>query len=142
MMQGIVSVDGCGDLGISVTSEAAPAPDLWIADPLRRRWIADPLAIDCAFQAMILWSFNRFNMGGLPVRIGRYEQFQTAFPKGGVRIEARVEKSTGHSATAAIEFIDPSSGALVARMEGYECVMDASLNEAFRRNQPLQPLKD
>jgi acyl transferase domain-containing protein/NAD(P)-dependent dehydrogenase (short-subunit alcohol dehydrogenase family)/acyl carrier protein len=142
MMQGIVSVDGCGDMGVSVMSEAAPAPELWIAEPLRRRWIADPLAIDCAFQALILWSFNRFSMGSLPVRIGRYDQFQTAFPKGGVRIEARIEKSSNHGATAMIEFIDPANGALVARMDGYECVMDSSLNEAFRRNQPLQPLKD
>jgi NAD(P)-dependent dehydrogenase (short-subunit alcohol dehydrogenase family) len=142
MLQGIVSVDGCGDMGISVTNESASAPDLWIAEPLRRRWIADPLAIDGAFQALILWSFNRYNMGSLPVRIGSYEQFQTAFPKGGVRIEARIEKSTAHSATSTIEFIDPSNGALVARMNDYECVMDASLNEAFRRNQPLQPLKD
>jgi hypothetical protein len=142
MLQGIVSVDGCGDMGISVTCEAAPSPDLWIAEPLRRRWIADPLVIDCAFQALILWSFNRFKMGSLPVRVGRYEQFQTAFPKGGVRIEARIEKSSNHSATATIEFIDPAGGALVARMDGYECVMDASLNEAFRRNPPLQPLKD
>jgi hypothetical protein len=142
LFQGIVTVDGCGDEGVAVTSECAAAPDRWIAEPLRRRWIADPLAIDCAFQSLILWSASRFDMASLPVRIGRYEQFQTAFPKGGVRIEARIDKASGHSATSTIEFIDPANGALVARLEGYECVMDASLNQAFRRNEPLQPLKD
>jgi acyl transferase domain-containing protein/NADP-dependent 3-hydroxy acid dehydrogenase YdfG len=142
MFQGIVSVDGCGDDGISLAAECAPPPDRWIAEPMRRRWIADPLAIDCAFQAMVLWTANRFDQASLPVHIARYEQFQTAYPKGGVRIDARIDKASGHSATATIEIVDPSTGDLVARMDGYECVMDATLNEAFHRRQPLQPLKD
>jgi hypothetical protein len=34
-----------------------------------------------------------------------------------------------------MEFLDRSNGKLIARLEGYECVMDASLAKAFQRNQ-------
>ena len=37
-------------------------------------------------------------------------------------------------ATAEIDFVDPTNGQLVARLEDYECVIDASLNESFARN--------
>jgi len=33
---------------------------------MRQRWLADPLALDCAFQMMILWSFERHGAGCLP----------------------------------------------------------------------------
>ncbi len=140
--QGIVTVDGCCDEGISITASAAPAPETWIQEPLRRRWLADPLALDCAFQAMILWSLDRHDTASLPVRLGMYEQFQTAFPKSGVRIEAKVTKATNFGATATIEFLHPADGTLVARIEDYECVMAASLNAAFQRNQIAPSARD
>ncbi len=37
-------------------------------------------------------------------------------------------------AVADIEFLD-ARGELVARLDSYECVIDSSLNQAFRRNQ-------
>ncbi len=139
LFQGITRVEGCGDDGIAVSAQTAQAPEQWIAEPLRRRWLADPLALDCAFQALILWSYDRFGMASLPVRLGRYEQFQTAFPKGGVEIVARIDKTTAHNATATVEFFNAADRSLVARLEDYECVMDGSLNQAFRRNRLTQP---
>ena len=138
LFQGIVTVDGCSENGISITAASAPAPDSWIREPLRRRWLADPLALDCAFQAMILWSLDQHATASLPVRLGKYEQFQTAFPKSGVRIETKITKATPFGATATIEFLYPADGTLVARIEDYECVMAASLNAAFQRNQIAQ----
>jgi hypothetical protein len=38
-----------------------------------------------------------------------------------------------------MEFLDRNSGKLIARLEDYECVIDASLQQAFRRNQLSQP---
>ena len=32
-------------------------------DPLRNQWLTDPLALDCAFQMMILWSVERTGAG-------------------------------------------------------------------------------
>jgi len=34
-----------------------------------------------------------------------------------------------------MEFLDRHSGKLVARLEGYECVIDPSLKHAFQHNQ-------
>ena len=46
----------------------------------------------------------------------------------------RLARVTDHAAAADIDFLD-SAGDLVARMEGYECVIDPSLSDAFARNQ-------
>jgi hypothetical protein len=50
-----------------------------------------------------------------------------------------VTRSDDHLALADIDFID-ESGSLVARMEGYECVIDPSLEKAFRNNRLTAPV--
>ncbi len=50
----------------------------------------------------------------------------------GCRVVARASRR-GDVAVAELEFLD-ERGALVARMEGHESTMDASLAAAFRRN--------
>jgi hypothetical protein len=45
-----------------------------------------------------------------------------------------VTRSGDLSATADLEFLD-ADGGLIARLEGYECALDAGLIQAFRRNQ-------
>ncbi len=47
----------------------------------------------------------------------------------------RVTNAQSHSAVADIEFVERTSGKLIARLEGYECVIDTSLAQAFKRNQ-------
>ncbi len=73
-------------------------------------------------------------MGSLPTGVGSYRQFVRAFPAEGVRINICVTDVADHAATAAVEFVD-LAGSLVARMEGYECVMDGTLEGAFALNQ-------
>jgi len=119
--------------------KAAPVPSKWIKQPLRNIWLTDPLVIDCAFQLMILWSFERFGSGSLPSFAGRYRQFQGSFPRNGAQIVIRVTAEREHSASADMEFLDRNTGKLIARLEGYECVIDPSLERAFRRNQLSQP---
>ncbi|MFH1726101.1 MAG: SDR family NAD(P)-dependent oxidoreductase [Elusimicrobiota bacterium] len=130
--QGIRDIHGCAAEGIVAVASTAPSPSKWIAKPLRSRWIADPLALDGAFQMMIVWSFERHGAGSLPCYAARYRQFRPGFPKGAVRISARVTKDEASRVLADIEFLDPKGG-LVARLEGYECVIDSSLNPAFKR---------
>src|SRR5208283_4575464 len=60
-----------------------------------------------------------------------------AFPAEGVRVLAAVRQHNGHRAVADIEFLDTQAHP-VARIESYECVIDASLNQAFRRNRLSQ----
>jgi hypothetical protein len=96
--------------------------------------LADPLVLDSGFQMMILWSFEKYQAGSLPVFAGRYRQYVEKFPENGAEIRIRVTRQNASKASAEIEFLDPASGKLVARMEDYECVIDASLNESFQRN--------
>ena len=134
-LHGIEQVLACSPKGISALVTGAPKPAAWIHRPLRSEWLADPLALDCAFQLMILWSFERFGAGSLPAFAGRYRQFTDAFPREGVQVVIRVTSEREHGATADMEFLDRQSGKLVARLNGYECVIDPSLQQAFRQNE-------
>ncbi len=93
---------------------------------------------------MVLWSSDRVGAGSLPTYVGHYRQFrrelsaETASGPGQesarVRVVARITHAGELSARADIAFLD-GNGALVAVLNDYECVIDASLNQAFRRNQ-------
>ena len=131
---GIREVLGCAAEGISTLVSPAPQPRSWISQPLRNNWLADPLALDSSFQMMILWSFEQYKAGSLPVFTGRYRQYQDSYPTSGVEVRVRVTEQSASKATAEIDFIDPLTGVLVGRIEEYECVIDASLNESFQRN--------
>jgi hypothetical protein len=105
---------------------------------LRQKWLADPLAIDAAFQMLILWTLEKHEAPSLPCYLQRYRQYRREFPADGVRVVARVTGGNALHAYADIDFVD-GAGRLVARIEGYECVVDAGLIRAFRRNRTAQP---
>src|SRR5262249_16505163 len=119
-LQGLTRVEGLADTGIAATTRPAPPPAQWVERPLRRDWLAEPLALDCAFQAIILWCFAQHGAAALPVFVGRYRQSRRAFPSGGVKLVARITKDTGGLACADVEFLDPVSGRLVARLADAE----------------------
>ena len=131
---GIRDIAGCSAAGISALANLAPSPDQWIEQPLRNSWLADPLALDSSFQLLILWSFEQYQAGSLPVFAERYRQYQQKFPASGVEIRVRVIDQNKARAIADIDFIDPLNQQLVARIEHYECVIDAGLNVTFQRN--------
>jgi acyl transferase domain-containing protein/NAD(P)-dependent dehydrogenase (short-subunit alcohol dehydrogenase family) len=133
-LQGITRVNSCSAKGISGNVNSAPQPSQWIHQPIRTGWLTDPLVMDAAFQLMILWSFENMGVGSLPTRVNHYRQFQSSFPKDETIINIQIESSNKHEILATIEFLD-NKDQLVARIDGYECVVDASLNEAFRKNQ-------
>jgi acyl transferase domain-containing protein/acyl carrier protein/NAD(P)-dependent dehydrogenase (short-subunit alcohol dehydrogenase family) len=132
--QGIREMIGCSREGVSALTKPAPQPQQWISQPLRNSWFADPLVLDSSFQLLILWSFEQYQSGSLPVFAERYRQYKDRFPDTGVEVRAQIVKQDAHRAVANIEFIDPLDGQLVARLENYECVIDASLNASFQRN--------
>jgi acyl carrier protein len=132
-LQGLTTIEGISDEGIAAGVRSAPSPKTWLAKPLRGSWLADPLAIDCAFQALIAWSSDRKGAASLPVYVGAYRQYRRSFPRDGVRLVATITKSSAGRALSNIDFLD-ADGAVVARIEDYECVIDASLAAAFRQN--------
>ncbi len=130
---GIELVETCSEQEISALVKAAPAPKRWIAHPLRPSWLADPMALDCSFQMMILWSCEHRQGASLPCAIKRFRQFKPAFPKSGTRVVIRITSARSPVVTANIRFLD-RKGNLVALAEGYECVVDPGLRDAFRLN--------
>jgi NAD(P)-dependent dehydrogenase (short-subunit alcohol dehydrogenase family) len=133
MMQGLDRIDGRGDRTLVAHCRRAHAPRDWMESPVRGRWIADPLALDSGMQAVIVWSFEGSGKVSLPSRLARYRQFASGFPAEGTTIVVRVREHDEHRAVSDIDWID-AQGRLVARLEGYECVMDGSLLPAFGRN--------
>ncbi len=131
---GISRVLGCSSQGISVVAQGAPSPGQWIDQPLRSSWFADPLVLDSSFQSLILWSFDQYQAGSLPVFAERYRQYRERFPTSGTEIRVRLIERSASRAVAQIDFVDATDGSLVARIENYECVIDASLNATFQRN--------
>jgi acyl transferase domain-containing protein/NAD(P)-dependent dehydrogenase (short-subunit alcohol dehydrogenase family)/acyl carrier protein len=132
-MQGIERIDGLGERSIAGWVATSPAPSEWLEQPLRNVWLTDPLAIDSAFQLVVLWCRDKLGSNSLPTSISGYRQFRRAFPAEGVRVAAEIRQASDARAVAEIEFVD-AEGKLVARIDSYECVVDASLNQAFRRN--------
>ena len=134
LFHGLLSIEGCSNEGIIVTARAASSPWTWMTEPVRGSWLTDPLAMDCALQAVILWSQEMRGNPCLPCAVAKYQQFRRTFPKEGVRIVIQIRESPEQLIRCDVEFLD-QHGALVARMEGCESVADNSLAAAFQRNQ-------
>lgn len=128
--QGIVEVNGCSEEAISGDVLAAPAPSIWIRNPLRGRWLSDPLALDGAFQLTILWCLERHGKPSLPSYCGSYHQYNR-FPAHGCRIVVRIREAGSYKVRADVDFIDKVGGHLIARISDYECTMDSALKTAF-----------
>jgi hypothetical protein len=100
-------------------------------EPLRSRWIADPLVLDSACQMAILWCFEERGMVSLPSYSASYRQYRNAFPSDGVTAVLEIKEATDHKIKGDFTFLDAHE-VVVARMTGYEAVMDASLSKAFK----------
>ena len=72
-------VDGLAERTIAGWVATSPAPSEWLEQPLRNAWLTDPLAIDSAFQLVVLWCRERLGANSLPTAIGGYRQFRRHF---------------------------------------------------------------
>ena len=133
-MQAIQRVEGCDDRAIArlgldlapalVLDRAAAPPELADRPAGHRRGVPAARALDAGSgsgrtRCRRPWAVIG-NIGGRsPPRASASWPSSSAF--------------SDHRAVADIEFLD-AQGELVARIEAYECVIDPSLNQAFRRN--------
>ena len=83
LMQGIESVEGCGELGIAGWVLTVPSASDWLDRPVRNKWLIDPLAIDSAFQLVGLWTRETVGANSLPTGLGRLRIYQREFPDAG-----------------------------------------------------------
>jgi hypothetical protein len=131
-LQGLETADGCDERGIIGRARPAPPPAQWMRQPLRQRWLADPLLLDSSFQLLILWSREMRGGANLPCHLRHYRQYRPSCNGSTVQIVAAVSRATSLHALADIDFLDDSG--LLARLEGYECVIDPTLDATFQRN--------
>jgi len=113
--------------------KAAPSPKHWVQHPLRPSWLSDPLALDSAFQLVILWSWKSLGAACLPCAIGNLHQYVSTFPKEGCQVSVQIKSAENALVDATLRFHD-RRGNLLAVIEGYESVIDEALREVFRQN--------
>jgi acyl transferase domain-containing protein/NAD(P)-dependent dehydrogenase (short-subunit alcohol dehydrogenase family) len=130
-LRGIREIIGYSPRSVAARISSAPSPAEWMTDPLRSRWIADPLVLDCACQMAIIWCFEERKTLSLPSYSASYRQYRDAFPTDGVTAVLEVKDVTEHKMTGDFTFLD-SDDVVVARLTGYEAVMDDSLFKAFK----------
>jgi len=130
-LHGLRWVQCCTADGMVADVTGAPDPAQWIAVPPRNSWLCDPLVLDSAFQMASLWCFEQRGCVSLPVHAASYRQFRTAFPAKGIKVALEVREVTENKMRGDFTFLD-ADGRVIARLTGYEAVMDPLLNRAFK----------
>jgi hypothetical protein len=85
-----------------------------------------------------LWCYEQRGSVSLPSHAHSYRQFRSAFPADGVTVVLEVREAAGKKLRADFIFLD-SAGTVVARLDGYEAVVDPLLNRAFKPEKPARP---
>jgi hypothetical protein len=130
-LHGIRKIVSCSSRGMAAHISPAPEPGQWISEPLRNQWIADPLVLDSSFQMATVWCFEEKGIVSLPSYIASYRQYRPQFPSDGVTVILAVTDSTNRRMKGDITFLD-ADDEIVARLTGYEAIMDPSLHKAFK----------
>ncbi|MCU0586111.1 MAG: polyketide synthase dehydratase domain-containing protein [Desulfobacterales bacterium] len=130
-LQGLRSIRCCTPQGMVAEASCAPAPEQWMAAPLRNSWLADPLVLDTAFQMASLWCYEQHGCVSLPSHAASYRQYRPAFPDAEITVVLEVRHSSGKKMSGDFTFLD-AQGGVIARLTGYEAVMDPMLNRAFK----------
>jgi NAD(P)-dependent dehydrogenase (short-subunit alcohol dehydrogenase family) len=129
-LQGIQKVIRVSGSGMTAQLRCAPPPEQWLTEPMRSRWIGDPLVLDCAFQMAIVWCYEQHGLVCLPSYAESYRQYRERFPDDGVTAVLEVITATQRKMVGDFTFLDREKK-VIARMTGYEAVMDAGLFKAF-----------
>jgi acyl transferase domain-containing protein/NAD(P)-dependent dehydrogenase (short-subunit alcohol dehydrogenase family) len=132
-LRGIKQILGCTPKAMVAQINGAPTPDKWIQSPLRSRWLSDPLMLDSAFQMAIIWCYEEKGVVSLPVYSKSYRQYRETFPAEGVTAVLEITEADNRKMKGDFTFLD-ADNVVVARITGYEAIMDASLADAFRNN--------
>jgi malonyl CoA-acyl carrier protein transacylase/NADP-dependent 3-hydroxy acid dehydrogenase YdfG len=130
-LQGLRRIRCCTAEGMVADAAGAPAPAQWMAAPLRNTWLSDPLVLDAAFQMASLWCYEQHGCVSLPSHAASYRQYRHAFPSGEITVVLEVRASAGKKMHGDFTFLD-AAGEVIARLTGYEAVMDPLLNRAFK----------
>lgn len=130
-LRGIQRIISYSDHGMVAEISPAPLPENWMKEPLRSNWIGDPLVLDCAFQMASIWCYEARGMVSLPSYGAKYRQYCRRFPQSGIIAVLDVKETNQHKMVGDFTFVSQDE-TVVARLTGYEAVMDESLYRAFK----------
>ncbi|MBC8394824.1 MAG: polyketide synthase dehydratase domain-containing protein, partial [Deltaproteobacteria bacterium] len=130
-MRGIREIINYSSEGMTARVSTAPSPSEWMEEPLRSRWVADPLVLDSAFQLAIIWSFEEFGLVCLPSYFASYRQYCRSFPSTDITAIMEVKEANKHKLRCDYTFLSEDN-AVLARLIGYEAIMDPSLYKTFK----------
>jgi NAD(P)-dependent dehydrogenase (short-subunit alcohol dehydrogenase family) len=130
-LRGIREILSYSSQGMIAHVASAPSPANWMTEPLRNKWIGDPLVLDSAFQMATLWCYVEKGVVSLPSYNASYRQYRSKFPNGVITSVLDVTDTSEHKMKGNFTFID-EDGSVIARLEGYEAIMDASLFKSFK----------
>ncbi|MEN8212640.1 MAG: polyketide synthase dehydratase domain-containing protein, partial [Thermodesulfobacteriota bacterium] len=131
-LQSIQSIEGYSKKGIGVTTSLSPDPGQWFEKPYSSKWAIEPMMLDAAFQAAILWSYERMGQVCLPSFIANlrlYSSFEDL--KGNIKILFTVNKESKTKISGYFTFLDEKNR-VVASITGFEAITDPSLNDKFK----------
>ncbi|MFZ5440968.1 MAG: PfaD family polyunsaturated fatty acid/polyketide biosynthesis protein [Myxococcota bacterium] len=127
-LEAISAIEGLGEEGMTFTLRTHPTSERLVpGEP--RPWVTDPLAIDGVFQALIVWTRARLGAPSLPSRLESFRWLSRPTSPT-VRAVAKIRSVDGALVTSDVDLIDVS-GALVARLSGYQCTVSSTLLRAF-----------
>ncbi len=126
------AIEGLSPAGLVAAVRTSDVPADWMSEPLHSDWLTSPAAIDAAFQAAIVWSVETLGAPCLPAAVRGFRQY-APMPRAGVTLYLQIRSSAPRQVVADAIFVAPG-GALVARLEGCDCTVDAGLAEKFRDN--------
>ena len=87
--------------------------------------------LDGAFQMATVWCFEEKGAVSLPSYAASYRQYRDQFPSDAVTVVLEITEATTRKMRGDFTFLD-SDDEIVARLIGYEAIMDASLFKAFK----------
>ena len=131
-LQSIQSIDGYSKKGIKVTTSLSSNPDQWFAKPYNSKWAIEPMMLDAAFQAAILWSYEKMGQVCLPSFIANlrlYSSFDNL--EGNIQILFIVNQESKTKISGYFTFLDEKKR-VVASITGFEAITDPSLNDKFK----------
>ena len=131
-LQAIDRIGGVSTSGMTAEVRLGATPDQWMDEPFRSDWLTNPLALDAGFQLAILWCHEEMGAVSLPSYLHRYRQYRAVLPSDRITVALQIRERHQHKMVGDLTFLD-RDGVVIARIDGYECTVDASLYEAFRR---------
>jgi NAD(P)-dependent dehydrogenase (short-subunit alcohol dehydrogenase family) len=126
LFQGIRTIDGLGDEGISGTVLPS-TPARCVRGANGGDWLIDPVVVDSAFQLGILYARSNYDMTPLPARFRSFRRY-APFNGSPIRCEFRsVARAGGHVLDIQIAFLD-KEGRLLGMLEDMELSCSRELN--------------